>query len=79
MFCWKRPKQRGAVWLSIRNLKLRTVSLNGKIQIIDTTTMKVLLAFEGGNQPTGLDVSPDGKYLCFSNFQDENIELYEIK
>ncbi len=51
---------------------------NGKIQIIDTTTMKVLLAFEGGNQPTGLDVSPDGKYLCFSNFQDENIELYEI-
>ncbi len=52
---------------------------NGKIQIIDTTTMKVIQAFEGGNQPTGLDVSPDGRYLCFSNFQDENIELYEIK
>ena len=52
---------------------------NGKIQIIDTQTMKVVLAFEGGNQPTGLDISPDGKYLCFSNFQDENIELYEIK
>ena len=52
---------------------------NGKIQLIDTTTMEVVLAFEGGNQPTGLDVSPDGKYLCFSNFQDENIELYEIK
>ena len=51
---------------------------NGKIQLIDTTTMKVILSFEGGNQPTGLDVSPDGKYLCFSNFQDENIELYEI-
>lgn len=51
---------------------------NGKIQIIDTQTMKVVLSFEGGNQPTGLDVSPDGKYLCFSNFQDENIELYEI-
>ena len=52
---------------------------NGKIQLIDTTTMKVVLSFEGGNQPTGLDVSLDGKYLCFSNFQDENIELYEIK
>ena len=52
---------------------------NGKIQIIDTQTMKVVQAFEGGNQPTGLDISPDGKYLCFSNFQDENIELYEIK
>ena len=51
---------------------------NGKIQIIDTQTMKVIQAFEGGNQPTGLDISPDGKYLCFSNFPDENIELYEI-
>ena len=51
---------------------------NGKIQIIDTKTMQIVQSFEGGNQPTGLDVSPDGKYLCFSNFQDENIELYEI-
>ena len=51
---------------------------NGKIQVIDTQTMEVVISFEGGNQPTGLDISPDGKYLCFSNFQDENIELYEI-
>jgi len=51
---------------------------NGKIQIIDVKTMQIVQSFEGGNQPTGLDVSPDGKYLCFSNFQDENIELYEI-
>lgn len=52
--------------------------VNGKIQIIDITTMKVVDSFEGGNQPTGLDVSDDGKILCFSNFQDENIELYLI-
>ena len=52
---------------------------NGKIQIIDTQSMNVVTAFEGGNQPTGLDISPDGKYLCFSNFQDANIELYEIQ
>ena len=52
---------------------------NGKIQIIDTQTMKIVKAFEGGNQPTGLDISPDEKYLCFSNFQDANIELYEIQ
>ena len=51
---------------------------NGKIQIIDTTTMQVVTSFEGGNQPTGLDVSDNGNLLCFSNFQDENIELYEI-
>ncbi len=52
---------------------------NGKIQIIDTNSMTVVKSFEGGNQPTGLDISPDGKYLCFSNFQDANIELYEIQ
>ena len=53
--------------------------VNGKIQLIDTETMKVIFEFEGGNQPTGLDVSSDGKYLCFSNFQDANIELYSIE
>ena len=53
--------------------------VNGKIQIIDVTNMKNVYEFEGGNQPTGLDVSSDGKYLCFSNFQDENIEIYSIK
>ena len=51
---------------------------NGKICIIDTETMKVIKSFEGGNQPTGLDISLDGKILCFSNFQDGNIELYNI-
>ena len=52
---------------------------NGKIYIIDTTTMAVEKIFTGGNQPTGLDISPDGKTLCFSNFQDGNIELYSIE
>lgn len=51
---------------------------NGKIQIIDTEKMEIILSIVGGNQPTGLDVSNDGKLLCFSNFQDENIELYSI-
>ena len=51
---------------------------NGKICRIDTETMKVIKSFEGGNQPTGLDISLDGKILCFSNFQDGNIELYNI-
>lgn len=52
--------------------------VNGKIQIIDVTTMKIVQEFEGGNQPTGLDVSEDGSLLCFSNFQDQNIEIYSI-
>jgi len=51
---------------------------NGKIYVIDCATMEVLFTFEGGNQPTGLDISPDKSLLCFSNFQDANIELYEI-
>lgn len=53
--------------------------VNGKIQIIDITTMEIVHKFEGGNQPTGLDVSDNGKMLCFSNFQDENIEIYKIE
>ena len=51
---------------------------NGKIHIIDADTMSIVKTFYGGNQPTGLDVSPDGSLLCFSNFQDANIELYKI-
>lgn len=52
---------------------------NGQIFIIDTNDFSVVHKFEGGNQPTGLDVSNNEKYLCFSNFQDYNIELYEIE
>ncbi len=52
---------------------------NGKIQMIDTESMTIALEFEGGNQPTGLDISNDKTMLCFSNFQDHNIELYKIK
>lgn len=32
----------------------------------------------GRNQPTGLAVSPDGKYLVFTDFLDANMELYRI-
>jgi len=31
----------------------------------------------GRNQPTGLAVSPNGKYLVFTDFLDANLELYE--
>ncbi len=52
---------------------------NGKIHIIDISDMSILQTFEGGNQPTGLDISADGKILCFSDFQDAALELYRIK
>jgi DNA-binding beta-propeller fold protein YncE len=33
----------------------------------------------GRNQPTGLAVSPDGRHLAFTDFLDDNLELYRIK
>jgi sugar lactone lactonase YvrE len=32
----------------------------------------------GGNQTTGLDVSPDGRTLAFSDFLDNRVTLYAI-
>jgi len=34
---------------------------------------------EAGNQPTGLDVSPDGKKIVLSDFLDNRIRVYELK
>jgi DNA-binding beta-propeller fold protein YncE len=33
----------------------------------------------GRNQPTGLALSPDGRYLAFTDFLDDNLELYRIR
>ena len=51
---------------------------DGWIYVIDTKDMTVANKIQGGNQPTGLDMSPDGKLLCFSNFQDGEIEIWTI-
>ncbi|HPO49637.1 MAG TPA: YVTN family beta-propeller repeat-containing protein, partial [Spirochaetota bacterium] len=51
---------------------------NGRITTIDVEKQEIINVFEGGNQPTGLDVSNNGKYLCFSNFRDKNIEIYYL-
>jgi YVTN family beta-propeller protein len=50
----------------------------GTILAIDTASGAVLDAIVGGNQCTGLDVSPDGTLLAFSNFLDNNIRVYTI-
>jgi len=52
--------------------------VNGKVSVIDVTSGKIICQIEGGNQPTGLSLSPNDTMLCFSNFQDENVELYKI-
>lgn len=50
----------------------------GTISILDLQEKKVIGTITGGTQPTGLDISPDGSYFVFSNFQDHTIELYAI-
>ena len=50
----------------------------GSVLAIDTATGKVLDAIVGGNQCTGLDVSPDGTLLAFSDFLDNKIRVYSI-
>ncbi len=50
----------------------------GSVLVIDTATGKVLDAIIGGNQCTGLDVSPDGRTLAFSDFLDNRVRLYAI-
>ena len=51
---------------------------NGDIYILDTNKWEAIENWRAGNQPTGLDISSDKKYLVQSNFQDNNIILWLI-
>ena len=50
----------------------------GKIFIINLISGSVEGWIWGRDQPTGLDVSPDGQYLVFSDFLSHRLELYRI-
>ena len=50
----------------------------GSILVIDTATGKSVDAIIGGNQTTGLSVSPDGKMLAFTDFLDNRLAVYNI-
>lgn len=50
----------------------------GKIFAIDTETLVIKEWIWGRDQPTGLDISPDGKKLAFTNFLNNEIEVYKI-
>jgi DNA-binding beta-propeller fold protein YncE len=49
----------------------------GRLMVIDIATRKVVEEIEAGNQPTGLDVSPDGKYVVLTDFLDHAMRVYE--
>jgi YVTN family beta-propeller protein len=50
----------------------------GSVLVFDVNTGKAVDAIVGGNQTTGLDVSPDGTLLAFTDFQDARVQLYAI-
>ncbi len=51
----------------------------GKIYVYDTRKSSFVDWTWGGNQPTGLAVSPTGKIVAFSDFLDHRIEFYRWK
>ena len=48
----------------------------GKIIVLETESLSLCATVQGGYQPTGLALSPDGSLLAFSNFLDNTVELY---
>jgi YVTN family beta-propeller protein len=50
----------------------------GSVLAIDAASGRILDAIVGGNQTTGLEVSPDGRTLAFSDFLDNHVHLYQI-
>ncbi len=51
----------------------------GSLVRLDARSGRVLDMVWGGNQPTGLDLSPDGSLLAFSDFLDHRLELYQVE
>ena len=50
----------------------------GTVLAFDTTTGALLDAIVGGNQCTGLDVSPDGTLVAFTDYLDHKVRVYSV-
>ena len=50
----------------------------GAVYVLKANDLTLEERIWGRNQPTGLAVSPDGRYLVFTDFLDANLELYDI-
>lgn len=48
----------------------------GRIYVIELETLSVSEWWEGGNQPTGLDVSPDGALIASTDFLDARLRVH---
>lgn len=50
----------------------------GKVSVIDTDSFQIVDWIWGRNQPTGLALSPDDRFMACTDFLDDNLELYDI-
>jgi sugar lactone lactonase YvrE len=50
----------------------------GAVYVLRTADLSLEEKVWGRNQPTGLALSPGGTYLVFTDFLDDNLELYRI-
>lgn len=48
----------------------------GRIYVVDLETLSVVEWWEGGNQPTGLAVSPDGALIASTDFLDARLRVH---
>jgi DNA-binding beta-propeller fold protein YncE len=48
----------------------------GAVYMLNAENLSLVERIWGRNQPTGLAISPDGKLMVFTNFLDNNLELY---
>jgi DNA-binding beta-propeller fold protein YncE len=48
----------------------------GAVYMLDAEDLSLVERIWGRNQPTGLAVSPDGKLMVFTDFLDQNLQLY---
>ncbi len=51
---------------------------SGELVAVDAESLEVVARQWGGDQPTGLAVSPDGRRLAFTDFLDARVEAYDI-
>jgi DNA-binding beta-propeller fold protein YncE len=51
----------------------------GAVYMLSAEDLSLKEKIWGRNQPTGLAVSPDGKFLAFTDFLDANLELYRTE
>ena len=50
----------------------------GSIYVIDTATLTTREVIPAGTQPTGLALSPDGRRLASTSFQDDEVVVYSV-